>query len=100
MPNFYIFKGIRPKRNYLALCEDGASFGMQKKGWVDSYLFSKWMDHFLSKLKERGLLSTSDRHLLVLDGHKAHFTLEVVSKAKKHGYIHLTFPHITWTPTP
>ena len=53
MPNFYIFKGIRPKRNYLALCKDGASFGMQKKGWVDSYLFSKWMDHFLSKLRER-----------------------------------------------
>ena len=78
MPNFYIFKGIRPRRNYLALCEDGASFGMQKKGWVDSYLFSKWMDHFLSKLRERERadVTISDRHLLVLDRHKAHLTLE------------------------
>ena len=42
------------------------------------------MDHFLSKLRERGLLSSTDRHLLVLDGHKAHLTLEVVNKAKKH----------------
>ena len=95
MPNFYIFKGIRPRRNYLALCEDGASFGMQKRGWVDSYLFSKWMDYFLSKLRERGLMSTSDRHLLVLDGHKAHLTLEVVSKAKKHGVDMLTLPSHT-----
>ena len=93
--NFYIFKGIRPRRNYLALCEDGASFGMQKKGWIDSYLFSKWMDHFLSKLRERGLMSTSDRHLLVLDGHKAHLTLEVVSKAKKHGVDMLPLPSHT-----
>ena len=32
IPNFYIFKGIRVSRNYLAKCEDGASFEMQKKG--------------------------------------------------------------------
>ena len=31
IPNFYIFKGIRPRRNYVAKYEDGASFGMQKK---------------------------------------------------------------------
>ena len=30
--NFYIFKGIRPRSNYLALCESGATYGMQKKG--------------------------------------------------------------------
>ena len=29
--NFYIFKGIRPRSNYLALCESGATYGMQKK---------------------------------------------------------------------
>ena len=32
IPNFYIFKGIRPKSSYLALCESGATYGMQKKG--------------------------------------------------------------------
>ena len=37
-------------------------------------------------------MSTSDRHLLVLDGHKAHLTLEVVSKAKKHGVDMLPSP--------
>ena len=28
--NFYIFKERRPRRNYLAMCEEGASFEMQK----------------------------------------------------------------------
>ena len=32
MPHYYIFKGIRPRRNYQALCEDGTSFGIQKEG--------------------------------------------------------------------
>ena len=95
MSNFYIFKGIRPRRNYLVLCEDGASFGMQKKGWIDSYLFSKWMDHFLAKMRKRGLLSSTARHLLMLDGHKAHLTLEVATKAKKHGVDMLTLPSHT-----
>ena len=31
IPNFYIFKGIRPRSNYLALCERGATYRMQKK---------------------------------------------------------------------
>ena len=30
IPNFYIFKGIRPRNNYLALCESEATYGMQK----------------------------------------------------------------------
>ena len=92
IPNFYIFKGIRVSRNYLAKCEDGASFGMQRKGWVDSFMFSKGMDHFLSKLTEKGLLPLTNRHLLVLDGHKAHLTLEVVTKVKRNGVDMLTLP--------
>ena len=40
-------------------------------------------------------MSNTDRHLLVLDRHKAHLTLEVVSKAKKHGVDMLTLPSHT-----
>ena len=43
------------------------------------------MNHFLSKLTKKGLLPSTSRHLLVLDGHKAHLTLEVVTKAKTNG---------------
>ena len=54
------------------------------------------MDHFLSKLTEKGLLPSTSRHLLVLDGHKAHLTLEVITKAKRNGVDMLTLPsHIS-----
>ena len=32
IPHYYIFKGVRARRDYLALCESGSTFGMQKKG--------------------------------------------------------------------
>ena len=63
IPNYYIFKGIRPRRDYTVFCEDNATFEMQKKGWIDSYQFSKWMDHFLHVLTEKVVLSTTNRHL-------------------------------------
>ena len=31
IPNYYIFKGVRARRDYLAFCEYGATFGMQKR---------------------------------------------------------------------
>ena len=87
IPNYYIFKGIRPRRDYTLFCKDNATFGMQKKSWVDSYQFSKWMNHFLHILIEKGVLSTIRRHLLVLDGHKAHLFLEVPQKQKQMEWI-------------
>ena len=29
--NYYIFKGVKAERNYLALCENGSTFGLQKR---------------------------------------------------------------------
>ena len=65
IPNFYIFK------------------------------FSKRMDHFLAKLREKGLLSIGTRHLLILNGHKAYLILEVVTKAKWKRVDMLTLPSYT-----
>ena len=48
IPNYYIFKGMRPRRNYLALYENGATYEMQKREWMDAYQFIKWMDHFVN----------------------------------------------------
>ena len=39
IPNYYIFKGIRKIKNYVALCEEGAMMGTQKKGWMDTIYF-------------------------------------------------------------
>ena len=81
--NFYIFKGIRLRSNYQALCESGATYGIQK-GWVEAYQFTKWMDHFIHDLREKGLPTFTNRHLLIFDGHKAHLTLDVLTKARRN----------------
>ena len=95
IPNYYIFKGLRIRRDYIALCEDGATFDMQKKGWVDSYQFSTWMDNFVMVLRGKRTLSTTSRHLLILDGHKAHLTLEILTKAKRNGIDMVSLPSHT-----
>ena len=86
--NYYIFKGVRFTRDYLTLYEDGATFGMQKKDWIDAYQIEKWMDYFTLQLRSKIDLFTTSTHLLILDSHKAHLTLEVVQKAKRNG-IHM-----------
>ena len=38
--NYYIFKGMRIKKYYIALCEHRTTFDMQKRNWMDAYYFS------------------------------------------------------------
>ena len=95
IPHCFVFKGIRPRRDYFSLCKSVCTFGLQKKGWVDSYQFSKWIDHFIANLKEKEALSTQTRYLLILDGYKAHLSLEVLTKAKANGVDMLTLPSHT-----
>ena len=92
IPHYYIFKGVKQIRNYVAYCEKGAMLGMQKKGWMDSTHFMEWMD-FIHKLERKEGLSQSRRHLLELDGHKSH--MDVLIKAKDHGIGMLSLPSHT-----
>ena len=71
IPRFYIFKGKRRLRDYIHLCEAGSTMAMQEKGYMTFYLFSRWMDHFIEQLEAIGDLSPSNRHLVILDGHKS-----------------------------
>ena len=95
IPNFYIFKGKRKQRNYIARCEPKACMAMQPNGWMTAFLFSAWISHFIEIVKERYGISESNRHLLILDGHGSHVTLEVVQKAKHEGLDIITLPSHT-----
>ena len=95
LPNFYIFKGVRNTKNYTCLCEPGATQGLQKKGWMDTYNFSCWMDHFTFLKEKKGVLSPSMRHLIILDGYKSHVSLEVLEKARRKGVDMLSLPSHT-----
>jgi hypothetical protein len=76
--SFYIFRGKRFRRNYIEHCEAGATMAMHGRAWMTTYLFSAWISHFIEAVKGIGGISPSQRHLLILDGHNSHVTLEVV----------------------
>ena len=62
---------------------------------MDSHLFAQWMDDFLQSMTKRGDFSPSQRHLMVLDGHKSHITLDVLQKAKSCGLDMISLPSHT-----
>lgn len=95
IPNYYIFKGRRRERDYICKCEVGATMSMQDNAWMSSYLFAGWISHFINVLGKRFGISPENRHLLVLDGHGSHVTLDVVVKAKEHGLDVLSLPSHT-----
>lgn len=51
---------------------------------MTGFLFSAWISHFVRALQNRGGISSTNRHLLILDGHNSHVSLEVVYKAKQN----------------
>jgi hypothetical protein len=53
------------------------------------------MDHFLQVMRIRGGLSPAQRHLMVLDGHTSHVTLNVIIKAYEAGLDMVTLPSHT-----
>jgi hypothetical protein len=95
IPGFYIFRGKRVMMNYIQNCENGATMAMQPEGWMTAILFSHWISHFIQSLQQRGGISLTNRHLLIVDGHNSHVTIEVVHKAMQVGLDLLTLPSHT-----
>lgn len=95
IPSFYIFRGRRFRQNYIQRCEAGATMAMQPRAWMTSYLFSAWISHFIECVRERHGISPERRHLLILDGHASHVTLDVVREARGAGLDLLTLPSHT-----
>ncbi|MCO5567808.1 hypothetical protein L7F22_021504 [Adiantum nelumboides] len=63
---------------------------MQKKAWMTGELFHAWLEHFDNAI----ILSIgkSSRHLLILDGHGSHVSMDVVAKAQDSGIDIITLP--------
>ena len=92
IPSFYVFRGTRFRQNYIERCEPGATMAMQPRAWMTAYLFSAWLSHFIESVQGMGGISAERRHLLILDGHGSHCTLEVVREARDAGLDILTLP--------
>ena len=85
IPNFYILKGSYFLEDYIARCEAGAVMGMQPNAWMTRWLFKSWISHFIQCLRKGSGIDLSNRHMLILDEHNSHVTLEVVRTAMESG---------------
>ena len=96
LPKFYNFKGKSFQHDYIKQCEDNGSMAMQPKAWMTGYLFKSWNGHFVKNVHDCGLgISSSCRHLLILDGHGSHVIVDVVKTARSVGLDLLTLPSHT-----
>ena len=68
---------------------------MQPRAWMTTYLFSAWISHFIESVRRMSGVSTDQRHLLILDGHASHITLDVVQEARQAELDLLTLPSHT-----
>jgi hypothetical protein len=69
---------------------------MQAKAWMTGHLFKSWIGHFVKNVRDSGLgISPTCRHLLILDGHGSHVTMDVVKIARSVGLDLLTLPSHT-----
>ena len=61
-------------------------------GWTDEELFPKWLEHFTSITN----CSTENRHVVLLDGHHSHQSLQAMEYCCDHGIELITLaPHST-----
>ena len=93
--NFYILKGCYFLQDYIANYEEGAVMGMQPNAWMTRWLFESWISHFMECLKRGPGVDLRNRHLLILDGHNSHVTLEVVKISMESGLDIVSLPSHT-----
>jgi hypothetical protein len=65
---------------------------MSTKAWMTASLFSTWIDHFILALENHNNVSLTSHHLLIMDGHNSHVTIEVMHRAHAEGLHLLTLP--------
>jgi hypothetical protein len=63
------------------------------KAWMKDHLFKAWIGHFVKNIHECRLeISPSCHHLLILNGHGSHMTMDVVKTDCVVGLDLLTLP--------
>ncbi len=80
---FYIFRGECLIENYIKLCKPCTCMAMQKKAWMNFFLFKEFLS-FFKQFVPIGV-STTNQHILIVDSYGSHVTLKVVEQAHKFG---------------
>jgi len=90
---FYIFRREKIHDNYILFCKPRTYMAMQSKAWMTTFLFKEFL-FFFKKCIPSGI-SITNRHLLILDGHGSHVTLEAIKQAQAFGLDVITLPSHT-----
>ncbi|CAI6356150.1 unnamed protein product [Macrosiphum euphorbiae] len=79
IPPLMIFPRKNMSQQLMKGAPAGAISACHPSGWIQSYIFVQWFDHFIEKTKP----SETSPVLLILDGHYSHTrNLEIIEKAR------------------
>ena len=95
IPNFYILKGSYFLDDYIAKCEEGVVMDVQPYAWMTRWIFESWILHFIQCLRRGPSLDQNTRHLLILDEHNSHVSMEVVKISMESGLDIVSLPSHT-----
>jgi hypothetical protein len=73
---FYIFGGEKLHDDYIQNCKPCSFMAMQKKAWMTLTMFKEFISLFKRSILSR--ISQSNCHLLILNGHGFHVSLEAI----------------------
>ncbi|KAK7011209.1 flocculation protein FLO11 [Biomphalaria glabrata] len=88
IPPIFIFPRKRMVDSLMNGCVPASKGLCTPSGWTDSECFINWLKHFAAFVKP----NPNDKHLILLDGHHSHKTLEAINFARENGIELLTFP--------
>ena len=90
IPPLFIF----PRKRMVAALMNGAPAGSisgvneRGSGYIDGNLFVRWLQHFVAVTN----CSRAQPHLLILDGHESHKTLQAIDFARDNGLTLISLP--------
>ncbi len=96
IPWFYIFQGERIRGDYIMHCKPKTCMVIHIKTWMTSFLFKKILSFF--KRLVLGGIFLSNYHLLALNGHGSHVSLEAIERHNNLAYIWLLYLHMPPMP--
>jgi hypothetical protein len=94
LPRFYIFRGEKIHDNYIQLYKLRTYMAMQSKAWMTAFLFKEFLSFFKRCIPSG--ISITNKHMLILDGHGFHDTLEAIEQAQEFGLDMITLPSHTF----
>ncbi|XP_043215542.1 uncharacterized protein LOC122378496 [Amphibalanus amphitrite] len=88
LPPLLVFGRTRMVGSLMNGAPPGSVGTCTKSGWTDREVFLQWFQHFLKSVKPR----VEEKHILILDGHHSHKSIEVIDLAREHGVTIITLP--------